>query len=178
MSKPKPKTPAVVAELTPLCEALSEELGLLSKTVSATQTKMRKVLSDARAGIETRTERINALEEKIRALIDGNRSAFKKPKTRTLGGIRVGLRRKTGKVVYDCDDDTMVARIRDAFGRSAGPYLETKSVPVKDALRNLPEEERKKLGVQIVDDTDEVQVKPAESDARKLAAALLDGGTP
>lgn len=115
--------------------------------------------------------------ETLNLAIDESREHFKKPKSRILRGIRVGLQKAKGRIDF-ADGDKVVELIRLHLWDKVENLIKTKETPIKDALANLTGRELKSIGVTIGDDSDKVLIKPADNEVDKLVDALLADDDP
>lgn len=116
------------------------------------------------------------LRDLLLAKISERKELFSKPKSRTMHGIKLGLRKKKGKIVWPKGSDAkVVERIRKHFPEKADLLIKSVEAPSKDALQSMTAADLKKLGVSVVSDTDEIFVKDAANDLDKLIEQLLDG---
>jgi hypothetical protein len=95
-----------------------------------------------------------------------------KPRTVILHGIKVGYRKATGKIEFD-DAEQVVKLIRKHFPDQFDVLVKVEETPVKKALANLTAAELKKLGIEVSDSGDEVEIRDTASDVDKLVSALL-----
>lgn len=113
----------------------------------------------------------------LKEAIEESRELFAKPRTRLLWGTKVGMQKAKGKLVWESEDD-VVRLIKKHFPEQADVLIKTKEIPSRDALANLSVADLKKLGVRVMDDTDEVVIKPTDSDVDKLVDVLLEDDEP
>lgn len=149
----------------------------------------REALGNALAALQQRLDRIKehtlprlkqmaakAAQEqsKLTNLVDSNRGLFKRPRTQVFHGVKVGLRKQKGGITWD-DPKAVVERIHKIYGdgEDARSLLHITEAPDKKALEGLEVKELKKLGAEVVADSDAVQIKPVDDDVEKLINALL-----
>lgn len=147
----------------------------------------RSELGDAVAELEAemtglkrrRLRRIRNLAEKaanahaeLQATIDESRALFKKPKTRILHGIKVGIMKEKGKLKFDAG--MVVKLIKRHMPEKADTLINVTEKPQKTALSGLTATDLKKLGVTVIGGGEAVVIKPADSEIDKLVDALLD----
>lgn len=112
------------------------------------------------------------LETEIRTMIDANRELFAAPKSRTLHGIKLGIRKQPGGLRWT-DEEIVLARIRKLLKEQAPTFIKTTHKPVKDALSGLPAETLCKLGIEVIGSTDVAFVSATQDDPTKLVDAIL-----
>lgn len=104
------------------------------------------------------------------ASIENNRDLFDRPRTRVVDGIRFGLRKKTGKVEIK-DERRTIKKIRELLPEEQGELLIRIHEEVdRNAVKDLVVGDLKRLGIQIVADSDEPVIKPVDADVDKLIA--------
>ena len=145
---------------------LSDQIGALELEVQALR---RRSLPGIRRTLATAQERRDAL---VNALNEA-RDLFKSPKTQVFHGVRVGFQKGKGALVW-ADDATVVKLIKKHMAEKADELLKTTEKPIKSALANLSATDLKRLGVEVVDATDETVVRPLDSELDKLVDRLLE----
>ncbi len=115
--------------------------------------------------------RVAAQHTDLEAAITAAPHLFQKPRTITLHGIKCGFRKNEGRIEFD-DPDLVVKKIYQNFD-APEPYLRIVTQPNKEALATLPGADLKRLGCRIVDTTDVVVIKPADSDIEKKINTFL-----
>jgi hypothetical protein len=115
----------------------------------------------------------------LRAEIEANRGLFVKPKTWVLHGIQVGLRKGTGRLNWECEDDELVKRIEKRFKDDQSKLdacVKTTKKPIVAGLETLDAKDLAALGVTIESTGEIVFVKAVETDTEKLTKRLLKEG--
>ena len=109
------------------------------------------------------------------AAIENSRDLFDKPRTRVVDGIRFGLRKKTGKVEI-ADERRTIKRIRELLPEEQAELLiRIREEVDRNAVKDLVGGDLKRLGIQIVADSDEPVIKPVDPDVDKLIADATRG---
>lgn len=80
---------------------------------------------------------------------------FQRPKTRVIHGIKLGLRKRKGRLVIRAAART-VQRIKELYEDDIGVLIKTTETPLKSGLEKLSARELKRLGVEVTDDSDDV----------------------
>lgn len=93
-------------------------------------------------------------------------------RTLTVDGIKVGWRKKKGKVVVR-DEDATIGRIRKHLPDQADLLIQVKESVRKNAVQDLMAGDLKRLGIEITADVDEIVIAPTDSEIDKLVDALL-----
>lgn len=150
---------AVSQELTERVTRMKEEIDAVRKRHLESITTLAK----------------KAAQEKAILLdaIDESRELFVKPKSITIHGVTVGLRKKKGKIEMPNESGT-IKRIRKQMPDLADVLIKDNPRVIKKALNNLSASDLKKLGVEITADTEEPIVKSALDEVEKLVTALID----
>jgi len=172
MGKDKPAGLAVIEEAA---KDYADAYNALMAQVTEIENAIADIQQEAAPELRRLVAAAKTAKGDCTLLIESNRHLFGKPKTKTFHGVKVGLQRSKGKVVYDCDDDVMVTRIRTLQPKLFNTLVAVKETPVKDALRALPDKVRHLLGFEIKSDTYLPVVTVGKSDVLKAAEALLTG---
>lgn len=80
---------------------------------------------------------------------------FAKPRTRVIHGVKLGLRKRKGKLVIR-DPGRTVQRIKALYEDDIGVLIKATETPLKSGLEKLSAKELKHLGVEVTDDSDDV----------------------
>ena len=110
--------------------------------------------------------------DRLKVAIESAPELFVKPRTLVIAGVRIGIQKGKGQIVYG-DADQVVKLIRKHFPEQADALIAVKETPVKKALANLSVAELKRIGVTVEETGDQVVIKPTDSEVDKLVAALL-----
>lgn len=145
---------------------LGERLSALEAELLATK---QRHLRGIRAALAKATD----LRDQLANEITAHPELFAKPRTVTVDGIRVGLAKGKGKIVWD-DQDKVVALIDRHFPAAAETLVKTRRAPTRAALANLTVAELKKIGCRVEESADEVVIKPQDSELDKLVNRLLE----
>lgn len=105
-------------------------------------------------------------------LINDASDLFKDKKSMTVSGVKFGYQKKKGKLEI-INEDVTISKLKEFYGDNASLYINTKISVVKKALDSLPASDLKKLGVNIVQDTDVVFVKLTDDEVQKLIEAMI-----
>lgn len=109
----------------------------------------------------------------LKAAIATAPELFKRPRTYTFDGIKVGYQKQKGKIVIQDEVDT-VDKIIKYFGeKKAVQYLHVVTSVDKTACNDMPADTMKKLGIQLTADTDAIIIKPEQSALEKQIAVLV-----
>lgn len=145
----------------------------LHQRVDALRREIRRLKRGARPGIQSQAEHTAATKQHLVQAIDENRKLFNKPKSRIFHGIKVGLRKLRGKVVYD-DQQAVIDRIRKHLSDDQAELLIRKKETVdKVALGELTVADLKRIGVRVEKDTDAPVVQATDTDLDKWIDSVL-----
>lgn len=150
-------------------EALASEVTTLNDEIEK--------LKRARLGrIKQLVARAGERHASLKAAIEEAPGLFVKPRTVQFHGIKAGYQKGKGGLAI-ADEDKTIEKIHDLYGDEATEYLHVTEKPDREALTKLPADALKKLGVHIVNATDEVLIKPTDSAVDKIVNALLKEAT-
>lgn len=125
-------------------------------------------------GLKGALQTAAATESELRAAVDGARPLFERPRTRVLHGLKVGLRKQPGKLTWT-DPAHVVKLIRRHRPDEADALIRVTEAPVREALKQLPARELKRLGVEIAEASDAVEVRATDTAVDKWVDAMLAG---
>jgi hypothetical protein len=144
---------------------LSDKVKELNDEIDSVKRKhMRYIKSFAEDALEKKSLLSNAIDE--------SKDLFEKPKSIILHGMKVGLQKGKGKITIP-DEEKTILLIRKNLSDQADILIKTEEKLVKPALNNLTAGELKRVGLNLVESTDEVLIKPTGSDIDKIVNALL-----
>ena len=93
-----------------------------------------------------------------------------------LSGIKVGWRKRPGRIELDDEAATISAIRRKLDDEAAARLIRVSEKVLRGALRTLSARDLMRIGALAVEADDEPIAIPADSEIDKLVAALLDGG--
>ncbi|MEQ8605154.1 MAG: host-nuclease inhibitor Gam family protein [Marivibrio sp.] len=105
--------------------------------------------------------------------VDRNRSLFKSPKSRSLYGVKVGVRKGQDTLELG-DEDRLIDRIRNLLPEQKDQLVKTNASVIRSALKKLSGDALQRLGVHYRAGADEAFATVEKSDAEKMAQAILD----
>lgn len=115
-------------------------------------------------------------QAELQALLEASPGLFTKPRTMIFHGVKVGFAKQKGKIEI-ADEEKTIALIRKQLPDVADVLLSTEIHVSKTALANVAVSDLKKIGCNVVADTDAVVIKPTDSEVDKLVTALLKDAT-
>jgi len=170
------KTTSVTpAELDVLAYKYSTDRMELSKRVATFQDQIAAINRRFLPGIKAAASRATDSQALLRDAIEGSPDLFVKPRTMTLHGIKVGYQKGKGKIEFD-DPERVVELIEKLLPDLVSALIETKRVPVKDALKNLSVKDLRRIGCTVEETGDQIVIKAADSEVDKLVARILVEG--
>lgn len=113
----------------------------------------------------------------LEVMIDASRELFDKPRTRTVDGIKFGLRKLAGTVEIK-DEERTIERIRELLPEEQGELLiRIRESVDRNAIKDLQVRDLKRLGIEVTKDTDVPVVKSTDKDIdEQIKAATSDLG--
>lgn len=162
-----------IATIETLARAYAEARGKLAALVQELQTEMefirRKRINPIKRAVAATADAHAALH----AAIDKGKELFVKPRSITVAGVKVGMQQKKATVEI-ADEDAVIARIREQLPKDQVELLlRTRTTVDRNALNDLSDEDLKRLGVRRIEATDNVLIKPVDTEVDKLVDALL-----
>ncbi len=162
-----------MAEIGRLARAYADAREALAEVAEEVRAVQRQAVRGRLRALRARAARASAAREALAEAVDANRELFGKPRTRTVDGVKFGLRKSPGRI--EGDAAAAVARIEARLPEQAARLVRTRKELVKTALLTLPAKELAALGVAVVDTEDRVVAQAAADDVDRLVDALLDG---
>ena len=148
---------------------------LLGETVDKAQAAVDAAKRAHRAALRRRTGAAANARADLLAALEAVPKLFQRPRTRLLNGIKVGWRKRPGRIEIE-DEASTIAAIRTKLGDAAAEQLiQVREKVVRGALRALPARDLLRIGAAAVEAVDEPFAQPADSEIDKLVDALLDG---
>jgi hypothetical protein len=113
-------------------------------------------------------------EAKLREAVQASpEELWRRSKTRTIHGVKVGWAKQRGRVEFD-DETKVVERIRKLLPKDQAELLiRVREAVHKPAVYDLTGADLKRLGISISDDCDTVLVKDLASELDRAIEALL-----
>jgi hypothetical protein len=105
--------------------------------------------------------------------IEASEALFAKPRTRILAGIKVGFRKKKGKVAMRDEVKTIERIKRELPAKQAHLMIRVRESVDRNLVGDLTAADLKRLGIEVTADTDEVVIQPPNAAIAKAAAKLI-----
>lgn len=164
--------PTTLDHITEAAKTLANARQQLLQMTQALDASLEALKANAmpeiRKGIDQASTAWTALERLIRA----NPHLFVKPRTVAAHGIRFGIEKGKGVITLPADAKA-VALIRKHCPDQAELLIKVTETPVKKAIAQLPTDLLRKIGGKVADSTDQVVIRPADTDVDKLVRALI-----
>ena len=109
----------------------------------------------------------------LRDLIAANPQCFEKPKTLVEDGLKYGLAKKPRRVVIG-DEKRAVELVQRHLPDQAAVLVDTKESINKAACKGLSGKELARLGIVLVDATDDVVIRVVDGDVTKVVRTILE----
>ncbi|MCC7082196.1 MAG: hypothetical protein IT530_16105 [Burkholderiales bacterium] len=138
--------------------AFREELGTLEKKYFGRLRKLAVARQEA--------------QDAVTAAIAESPELFAKPRSVTMHGTKVGLRKGSGKMTIE-DEELVVKLIHRHFPEQAEILIQTIEKPVRAALTQLSVAELKRVAVTVEDTGDVPFVKSVDTEIEKAIKALV-----
>jgi hypothetical protein len=161
-------------ELEASSKAYADARASLAQLVAELEEARRAFLAANAPKVRRKLQRVAELEAQLKQDIDASRHLFVKPRTVVLHGIKVGLEKGTGKIVFD-DPDQVVALIDKKLPDMADVLTITERKPNRKALAQLTVQQLRSVGATVEEAGDRVVVRAVDGDVDKLVMALLRG---
>lgn len=155
-----------------LAKRYADDRALLEERAAALEDELRAVRRRHIRGLRNAANRVRASGDNLLAVIDAHRELFRRPRSRTLHGLRVGIRKGKGRLDF-LDRDQVVRLIRRRLPDRAEELIKVEEKPIKEALARLPADELRRIGVTVVEAGDEVFISAGASDIDKMVDAWL-----
>ncbi len=159
-------------EIEKLAESFAEARSNVKEGLESLESEITAIKKQYLPSIRRAIEKAAGRQQILRLAIEENPELFIKPKTFIFHGIRLGYMKARGEIVWE-DEPQVIKLIKKHFPDDHETYIKATEKVIKTALAQLPAAELKKLGVTIIETTDEVVIKPTDSEIDKLINALL-----
>jgi hypothetical protein len=146
----------------------------LAAEVEALDTEISRIKRSHMARIRRLAGKTAERKNRLKAMIEDEPEYFRHPKTMILHGVRIGFAKARGKLAFDKQQTLKL--IHKRMEDKADDLIKITQTPIRAALDRLPASDLKKIGVTVIEASDEVVIKPTDSDIDKLVDALLREG--
>lgn len=165
---------ASLAEIEVATKTYADKRGLLILKVELLNTEIEELKRKHLGEIKALAGDTANAKGHLEAIIDSSRSLFVKPRSIVIAGIKVGLKKGSGKIEFD-DEELVIKRIKKLYPKEDEReiYIKTTEKLRKKPLEDLDAVTLKKLGCTLEDTGDVVLIKATDSDVDKLIGAIL-----
>lgn len=160
-----------LAHIEALCGEFNTQSDTLEALTAALERDLEEVKSKHLRGLKRQAGVVARAEASLVSAVEAAPDLFRKPRTITIHGIKVGLSLSPGRVEWD-DEESVIAAIRRYRKDDLDVLLQSETSIRKDALRALPAGDLAKLGCRIEGAGDQVIVKRVAGDVEKLIQKL------
>lgn len=165
---------ATIADIEKATQAFSIERGKLVELVGElqieTENLKRRKIGAIRRAVDATAEKRNSLHN----LLAESKDLFTKPRSLILHGVRVGYAKSKGKLDWP-DGERVAELIRRHVPEQFDDLIQTRHIPIADALSRLDAALLRKIGVSVIEPDDQVVIRPTDSAVDKIVTALLKG---
>ena len=162
-------------EITRLCRQYRDALDEKDALSSEIESAQRRVARQKLRSMVALAARISAAEADLRKAVEDSPNLFKRPRTQTLEGIKVGYRKMPGRIEVG-DETRAIELVRRKLPDKADLLINVVESLDKNALKNLGVRELATIGATLGEDTDAVAVGVPKSPAGKTLDALIAEG--
>jgi hypothetical protein len=163
---------ATLGDIERLTKEYADWRGQLAEAALAAKKEIADIKSKHVVAIKRKVEAVAERQAKLKDAIEESRELFKKPRTMTIHGIKIGFQKEKGKISWS-DAGQVIRLIEKHFAEQAEVLIKTTKKLVKGALQHLPASDLKRIGVSVGKDGDAVVIKSVDSELDKLVEALL-----
>lgn len=167
-------TETTLATIEAASKRYAEERGALADAVSNLNRAIEALKIEAMPRIKKAVARTAERENELRALVDGARHLFVKPRTVIFHGIKVGLEKGKGKIEFD-DEEKVIRLIRKNLPGFTDGLVIKKEMVSKTGLKTLTVAELKSIGCTVEETNDQVIVRATDTEVEKVIKAMLKG---
>jgi hypothetical protein len=161
-----------LADIERLTRSYADSHNGLVETVGDLNNKIeqlkREFLPAIRRGVRSTAERRSVLDAAIKEAAD----LFIKPRTHVFHGVKVGLRRDGGSLIWENEEDVL-RLIKKHFADRKDDLIRTTEKLSVATLATLAPADLKKVGVTATEPYDVVVISPSDSNVDKIVSALL-----
>lgn len=160
-------------EIETLTQSYADTYRDLESVVQSLEDEVRAIKRSKMVKIRQLAAESAAHKEAVLSAVVASPGLFKKPRTRIIAGVKVGLQKRRGKVVID-DEEATIRRMRALLPIEQVELLvRVREDVYKQAVYDLSAGDLRRLGIKIADDTDEPLVKIAGEDIEALVDSML-----
>lgn len=163
---------ATLGEIETLTKSYADARGKLATTLQNLDDQINALTRQYLPGIKVQVNIAMERESALSNAIETSKELFERPRSIVVSGIKVGLRKGSGKLDWE-DDAQVVKLIKKRHADQADLLIKTTEKPIETALKQLEVADLMKLGI-TVEGTDDVPlIKPVDSHIDKLVKKYL-----
>ncbi len=167
--------PPGLEEIGALCRHYARARARLAETGAEIRALQREALRGRLRRLRSRAAACEDARAELAAAVAAAPGLFARPRTRIVEGVRVGYRRRPGRVAC-ADEAAAIADIRRLFPDRAAELIRIAESLDRNAVRRLDAETQAAIGVVVAESGDEILVAAAPDDLDRLVAGLLEDG--
>jgi hypothetical protein len=161
-----------LAEIEVLTKSYADARSKLAETLQNLDDQINALTRQFLPGLKVQVGLAKQRELNLSNAIEGSRELFKSPRSIIISGIKVGLRKGSGKLDWE-DDELVIRLIKKHFPEQVDLLIKTTEKPRVKALDALTVAELKSIGVTAEDTGDVPFIKPVDSVVDKLVKKYL-----
>ena len=147
--------------------------GDLRDLLARVEGERRELVSRYAPELTERMELVTLAFAELRDLIAANPQCFEKPKTLVEDGLKYGLAKRPGRVVVG-DERRAVELVQKHMPEQVAMLIDRKETINKAACKGLSGAELARLGIAMVDATDDVVIRVVDGDVTKAVQTILE----
>lgn len=165
-------------DLTPLeqielqAERADEARTTLRNATAELKLQIDAIRADAIEGLRVAVRQFRERAHNLAELVKSHPEVFVRPKSRCVHGWKFGYRKKPGRIDVKDEAKTMDL-IRKHLPELADLLIAKRESVAKDALNQLSVQQLKRIGVSVIDDSDQPFLTPVGDDVAALVDTLL-----
>ena len=160
-----------IAEIADLCRAYAAARERLAQTTEQIRALQRQALRARLRSLRARTAEVSSARSALYEAVEANPRLFERPRTRALEGVKVGYRKRPGRI--ECDESRCIARIRKLYPERESDLVRVRENLDRAALKRLDAKILAAIGVSVAAVDDEIVIAAAGADLDKLVDAML-----
>lgn len=154
-------------------EKLSQSRGSLAEKVRSLRARIDELQHQARVRIGALADAASNDYAALESLISDSPHLFVKPKTRRVNGLKIGFRKKPGKIQIS-DEAKVIELIRSELpAQQAYMLIRQRETVDKKALADLEVEDLARLGVVFTEDEDQVVIDFGDAEIDRFLKQLI-----
>lgn len=161
-------------EIDKLAATHAKNISALEKLVTTLNADLEALKKKVNARLKTLSSKCAVSEIALAEAIEEAPELFVKPRTMKLHSIKLGYQASKDGLEYD--EEKMLTAIKRKLADLQDVLIKTTEKPVASALKNLPAEQQKKIGVKVVLGSDQVVIKHTDSATEKLVGGFIAAG--